>query len=82
MANRRQTICIYTIIDTLRIPFEGDMRSDRDVLNFIHKHYDKACKVRNQIRELQDLVDNFTLQMGIEMDVEEKSQKINNYGNK
>ena len=71
MANRRQIICIYTIIETLRIPFEGDMRSYRDVESFIKKHYNKACKVRNQIRELQDLIDNFTLQIGIEMDVED-----------
>lgn len=72
MANRRQAICIYTIIDTLRIPFDGDVRSDRDVESFIKKHYIKACKVRNQLRNMQDMIDNFTLQIGIEMDVEDK----------
>lgn len=80
MANRRQMICIYTIIDTLRIPFDGDSRSDRDVESFIKKYYNKACKVRNQIRELQDQIDNFTLQIGIEMDVE--TLKLNKDGDK
>ena len=69
MAIRRQMICIHTIVDTLRIPFDGDLRSDREVVNFIKRHYEKAWRVRNQIRELGDLIDNYIIQIGIEDDV-------------
>lgn len=78
MANRRQMICIYTIIDTLRIPFEGDFRSDREVENFIKRHYNKAAMVARQRRELEDMIANFTLQIGIENDVMEQFKKEKN----
>lgn len=70
MATMREMACIHLIVDTLRIPFEGDFKNASDVKQFIYQNYNRAMMVRKQLRDLQDFADTLLLQEAIFKDVE------------
>jgi hypothetical protein len=70
MATMREMACIHLIVDTLRIPFEGDFKNTSDVKQFIYQNYNRAMMVRKQLRDLQDWADTLLLQEAIYKDVE------------
>ena len=39
MATMREMACIHLIVDTLRIPFDGDFKNSSDVKQFIYQNY-------------------------------------------
>lgn len=67
----REMACIHLIVDTLRIPFEGDFKNSSDVKQFIYQNYNRAMMVRKQLRDLQDWADTVILQEAIHQDVEQ-----------
>jgi hypothetical protein len=66
----REMACIHLIVDTLRIPFDGDFKNSSDVKQFIYKNYIRAMMVRKQMRDLQDWADTLLLKEAIYKDVE------------
>lgn len=70
MATMREMACIYLIVDTLRIPFDGDIKNPSDVQQFIKKNYNCAMKLRKQLREFQDWADLKLIQDACRMDAE------------
>ena len=71
MSTRREIACLYLIIDTLRIPFEGDLKNASDVKTFIYQNYERAMKLRKQLREFQDHADGMLLVDAIMRDADE-----------
>lgn len=65
----REMACIHLIVDTLRIPYEGDFKNASDVKQFIYQNYNRAMMVRKQLRDLQDWADIILLQEAIHKDV-------------
>lgn len=75
MATLREMACIHLIVDTLRIPFDGDFNNSSDVKQFIYQNYNRAMMVRKQLRDLQDWADIVLLQEAIYKDVDMAADK-------
>lgn len=71
----REMACIHLIVDTLRIPFDGDFKNSSDVKQFIYQNYNRAMMVRKQLRDLQDWADIVLLQEAIYKDVDMAADK-------
>lgn len=62
MVSKKQKFAVKFIIETMRIPFKGDIDNIKDVTRFLDEYFDDAKLLKKQLESIDEYYENLEIE--------------------